>query len=141
MLIRFGPTTYDDPRETLTKLKQTTYVSAYKSQFEYLSNQLKGLSHKLSCFLSGLKNEIRLHIRTLNHINLNATFGLAKIQEEYLLSARKSIKNLEDKNSMLIAKNKWNREGSNKGIRPTSSPRSISSVQMDEKRMNRLLPL
>ncbi|XP_042980307.1 uncharacterized protein LOC122310468 [Carya illinoinensis] len=90
LLMRFGPTAYDDPMEALTRLKQTSSVAAYKSQFEALSNRLRGLSehHKLSCFMSGLKDEIRLPIRMLNPINMGATFGLAKIQEEYLSAAR-----------------------------------------------------
>ena len=63
----------------------------YKGQFEALSNRFRGLSenHKLSCFLSGLKNEVRLPVKMLNPKNLNEAFGLAKIQEEYLMSSRK----------------------------------------------------
>ena len=66
--IRFGATAYDDPMETLTRLRQTASVSLYKTQFEMLSNRIKGLSaaHKLSCFLSGLRDEIRLPVRMLN---------------------------------------------------------------------------
>lgn len=88
--VRFGPTAYDDPMEALTKLKQTTTVATYKAQFQSLSNRLKGLSkkHKLSCFLSGLKYEIRLPIKMLNPINLGATFGLAKIQERSMSKAQ-----------------------------------------------------
>ena len=41
---RFGPSAYDDPMECLNKLKQTSTVSNYKSQFEVLSNRIKGLS-------------------------------------------------------------------------------------------------
>ena len=49
--VKFGPSSYDDPMETLTKLKQTITVAAYKSQFEMLSNIIGNLpeSHKLSC--------------------------------------------------------------------------------------------
>jgi hypothetical protein len=63
---------YGDPMEMLTRLRQTTTVAAYKAQFEGLSNRLRGLSeqHKLSFFLSGLKDEIRLPIRMLNPFNL-----------------------------------------------------------------------
>ena len=32
--VRFGPSSYDDPMENLTKLKQITIVAVYKSQFE-----------------------------------------------------------------------------------------------------------
>uniref|UniRef100_A0A2N9HH28 Reverse transcriptase n=1 Tax=Fagus sylvatica TaxID=28930 RepID=A0A2N9HH28_FAGSY len=59
--IRFGPASYDDPMELLTKLKQTHNIAAYKSQFESTSNRVRDLSdmHKLSCFMSGMKDEIR----------------------------------------------------------------------------------
>ena len=79
--VRFGSNSYDDPMETLTRLRQTSSVAMYKAQFEVLSNRIKGLSssHKLSCFLSGLKDEIRLLVRMLNPQSLNEAFGLSKI--------------------------------------------------------------
>ncbi|KAF5450607.1 hypothetical protein F2P56_030941, partial [Juglans regia] len=87
---RFGSSSYDDPMEAITRLRQTSTVSAYKTQFEVLSNRLKGLSenYKLSCFLSGLRDEIRLPVRMLHPQSLNTAFGLAKIQEEYITSTR-----------------------------------------------------
>ncbi|KAK9984354.1 hypothetical protein SO802_033879 [Lithocarpus litseifolius] len=90
--IRFGANTYDDPMETLTRLRQVSSVALYKGQFEASSNRIKELSekHKLSCFLSDLKNEIRLLVRKLNPQNLSAAFGLAKIQEEYLGASRRN---------------------------------------------------
>ena len=58
MLIRFGSTTYDDLMEALTRLRQTSTVALYNEEVEVLANRIKGLSpqHKLSCFLSGLKD-------------------------------------------------------------------------------------
>lgn len=56
---------------------------AYKAQFKSLSNRLIGGLydyHKLSYFLSRLKDEIRLSLCMLNPVNLNAGFGLTKIQ-------------------------------------------------------------
>jgi hypothetical protein len=56
----FGPLAYDDSMESTTRLKQNTIVSIYKTQFEALSNQLRGgvfARNKLSCFLNGLKDE------------------------------------------------------------------------------------
>ncbi|KAF5459088.1 hypothetical protein F2P56_023075 [Juglans regia] len=46
--------------EALTRLKQTSSVAGYMAEFETLSNRLRGLSdlHKLSCFLSRLKDEL-----------------------------------------------------------------------------------
>ena len=98
MQTRFGTSTYNDPMESLTRLKQTTSVVSYKGNFEILSNRIKGLSksHKLSCILSGLKDEIRFPIRMLVPKSLNDAFGLAKIQEEFLISNRKSFKPITD---------------------------------------------
>ena len=94
----FGTLAYDDPMEAVTRLKQTTSVVSYKGNFEILSNRIKGLSesHKLSCFFSGLKDEIRLPMRMLVPKSLNDAFGLAKIQEEFLISNRKSFKPVTD---------------------------------------------
>ena len=102
--IRFGATAYDDPMETLTRLRQTASVSLYKAQFEVLSNRIKGLfaAHKLSCFLSGLRDEIRLPVRMLSPKSLNEAFGLAKIQEEYNWSCKKFAKVQGDQNKPSI---------------------------------------
>ena len=92
--IRFGTSAYDDPMETLSKLRQVGSVAHYKGQFEALSDCIKELpdKHKLSCFLSGLKEEIRLPVKMFNPPNLGAAFGLAKIQEEYLDASKKGTK-------------------------------------------------
>ena len=75
------------------KCKLQNKVST-KRQFEALSNRIKELSdkHKLSCLLSGLKDEIRLPVNMFNPPNLSSTFGLAKIQEEYLSASKKGTK-------------------------------------------------
>lgn len=93
--VRYGLIAYDDPMEVLTHLKQTTTIVA-KTQFEGLSNQLKGLleKYKLSCFLRGLKDEVWLPIRMLNPINLSVAFGLAKIQEQYLWNSIRALKGI-----------------------------------------------
>jgi hypothetical protein len=93
LLTRFGPT-YDDPMEALMRLRQVSTVAEYTSQFEALSNRLRGVSeqNRLSCFLSGLKDDIRLPVRMLHPPTLGAAFGLAKLQEEYLLSFRKPLR-------------------------------------------------
>ena len=104
MQTHFGTSAYDDPMEALIRLKQTTTVVSYKGNFEILSNRIKGFfeSHKLSCFLSGLKDEIRLPVRMLVPKSLNDAFGLAKIQEEFLISNRKSFKPISDINKPSI---------------------------------------
>ena len=78
--MRFQTTTYNDPMEVLTKLRQTSIVAFYKAEFEAVFNRIKGLSplHKLSYFLSGLKDKIRLPVRMLNPQSLNKAFGFKK---------------------------------------------------------------
>ena len=73
--MRFGPTAYDDPMKALTRLRQVTTMS-YKAEFQSLYNRLRGLSerNKLSCFLNGLNDEIRLPVRILIPTTLNAQF-------------------------------------------------------------------
>lgn len=42
--IRFASSPYDDPMEALTWLKQVSFVTAYKAEFELLSNRIRGIS-------------------------------------------------------------------------------------------------
>jgi hypothetical protein len=85
--IRFGSASYDDPMELLTKLKQTHTIATYKSQFKSTSNRVRDLSdiHKLSCFMSGMKDEIRLAVKMQGPRNLGEAYAyayaLTKIQE------------------------------------------------------------
>jgi hypothetical protein len=94
LLERFGSSAYDDPMESLTRLRQQTSVEDYKGKFEILSNRLRDFSegYKLSCFLSGLKEEIRLPVRMFAPKMLLAAYGLAKIQEDYVLNSRRAYR-------------------------------------------------
>ncbi|KAF5443243.1 hypothetical protein F2P56_035816, partial [Juglans regia] len=137
--LRFGPKAYDNPMESLTRLKQSSTVAVYKAQFESLSNRLKGLSdnHKLSCFLSGLKDEIRLPLRLLKPANLNIAFSLAKIQEEFWVSTRRSSKPWGDRNTYPnTTGNQWSAPTHNTAQAPKfpTPMRRVFSSQMDEKR-------
>ncbi|KAF5472114.1 hypothetical protein F2P56_008854 [Juglans regia] len=103
LLLHFGHTAYDDPLEALTRLKQTSTVASYMNQFEGLANRLRGLSdsQKLSCFLNGLKDEIRIPVRMLCPVNLNVAYGLSKMQEEYLPSIRKAAKSTGERTTSM----------------------------------------
>lgn len=67
--------------EALTRLRLITSIGLYTTQFEALSNRLKGLSerHKMNCFISGLKDEIRIFVKMFNPLTMGAAFGLAKL--------------------------------------------------------------
>ena len=66
----------------------------YKAQFEALFNRIRDFSenYKLSCFLNDLRDEIRLPVKMFNPKTLNEAFGLAKIQEKYVMSSKKFLK-------------------------------------------------
>lgn len=91
MLIKFRSTTYDDPMKALTRLRQPSIVAMYKREFEVLSNRIKGLSpqHKLSCFLSGLKDEVRLPMRILNPLLSLQHLGSQKSKKSTCWDARR----------------------------------------------------
>jgi hypothetical protein len=86
-LCRFGKGSYNDPMETLSKLKQTGSLVEYKTQFEVLASRVLRLidSHKLSMFLGGLRDDIRGPVIMFNPKTLNAAYALARMQEECIV--------------------------------------------------------
>ncbi|XP_017423676.2 uncharacterized protein LOC108332889 [Vigna angularis] len=82
--ICFAPTAFDDPRGKLFKLTQTSSVAAYLSEFETLANRIVGLQPQflLSCFISGLKPEIRREVLSQQPQTLSQASGLARLHEE-----------------------------------------------------------
>lgn len=94
--IWFGRGPYDDPMETLFKLKYEGSLDDYKNQFDILPLKVHHLpdEHKLSCFLGGLKNKIRLSVRMFNPKTLVDVYSLAHIQEECLSNLTKGLRPL-----------------------------------------------
>ncbi|KAG2696289.1 hypothetical protein I3760_07G052400 [Carya illinoinensis] len=74
LLMRFGPTTYDDPMEQLAKLSQKGTVDDYKTDFEALSNRL---------------HDIRVSVKMFSPTDLLTAYGLAKMQEEKIFLRKK----------------------------------------------------
>ncbi|XP_062176260.1 uncharacterized protein LOC133881329 [Alnus glutinosa] len=91
MQVRFGRGSYDDPMEKLLKLKQEGPLDDYKTQFDTLALKVQDLleSHKLSCFLGGLKDDIRLPVRMFNPKTLVDAYSLARMQDECLHNFRR----------------------------------------------------
>lgn len=83
---QFAPTAFEDPRGKLFKLTQSTTVAAYLTEFEALANRLEGLSAAdlLSCFVSGLKLDIRREILAQQPTTIAQAAGLAHLQEDKL---------------------------------------------------------
>jgi len=79
LLTRFGPTEYDDSAKTLAKLHQTGSIREYQTKFERLATQVSSLSKPflISCFVGGLKEEIRLNVKMFRPNSLTSAIGLA----------------------------------------------------------------
>jgi len=86
LLSRFGPTDYDDPSESLHRLKHITTVAAYIEAFERLSHRIDNLpeSFLLGCFVGGLKEDIRLEMKLKKPRTMTDAMGLSRLVEEKL---------------------------------------------------------
>ncbi|KAL5752650.1 hypothetical protein ACOSQ2_023157 [Xanthoceras sorbifolium] len=84
LLLRFGPTNYEDPSEALTRLKQTSTVSADQETFKELSHRVDGLLENflVGCFIAGLRDEIRLDVKIKQPRSLADAIGVARLIEE-----------------------------------------------------------
>ncbi|KAL5810297.1 hypothetical protein ACOSQ4_026865 [Xanthoceras sorbifolium] len=77
-------TDYEDPSKALTRLKQTSSVSVYQEEFEKLSHRVDELPEKflISCFVAGLKDEIRLDVKIKQPRSLADPIGVARLVEK-----------------------------------------------------------
>ena len=84
LLHRFGPTDYDDPAESLSRLKQQTTVHAYQEALEKLSHKVDDLPKNflVGCFIAGLKDEIHLDVRVKQPKTLFESISVAHLIEE-----------------------------------------------------------
>ncbi|XP_020105551.1 uncharacterized protein LOC109722075 [Ananas comosus] len=79
---RFGADLFDDPMAELKNLKQTGTVMEYQDKFDTLLNRVElSEEYAVSCFLSGLKEEIQIPIRMFQPRTLQRALSLAKLQE------------------------------------------------------------
>lgn len=58
--VKFGPSSYENPKENFTKLRKIKTVEEYQSQFEALSKRIKGLAKefRIITFISGLSGAV-----------------------------------------------------------------------------------
>lgn len=144
---RFAPTAFDDPRGKLFKLTQSSTVTAYLTEFEALANRLEGLSEVdlLSCFVSGLRMDIRREVLTQRPITISQATGLARLQEDKLqditrMSRSKVWHSSSTPTKELIKGGSDSTPPSTNtaGLLPTPAAkprfRHLSSAEMDERR-------
>ncbi|KAH9802546.1 hypothetical protein KPL71_001435 [Citrus sinensis] len=81
---RFGTLEENDAVGSLTKLRQTGTVLDYQRQFEKLADRTSNLTElfSISCFLSGLRKDIKAGVQLFKPVSLLQTFELARFQEK-----------------------------------------------------------
>ncbi|XP_057497404.1 uncharacterized protein LOC130782134 [Actinidia eriantha] len=94
LLMRFGSNAYEDPLGQLTKLKQWGFVKMYQEKFEELANKTHGFSEEffVSCFVSGLQEEILAGVKMFQPQNIAQAMSLARLQEETIQAITKKNK-------------------------------------------------
>ncbi|XP_052291764.1 uncharacterized protein LOC127900631 [Citrus sinensis] len=93
LVTRFGTFEDGDAVGSITKLQQTGTVIEYQRQFERLADRTRNLpeSFFISCFLSGLREDIKIGVQMLKHASLLQTFELARFQDEYAVVSNRKI--------------------------------------------------
>ena len=93
IIARFGEGAFDDPLADLMKLKQAGTVEHYQERFDALLNRVDfSINHAISCFLSGLNDEIQTAVRMFKPRTLHDAYCLAKLQEATLTSIARKTK-------------------------------------------------
>ncbi|XP_026428220.1 uncharacterized protein LOC113324098 [Papaver somniferum] len=97
LLKRFGRNHYDDPAASLAKLSQMSSLAEYQEEFERLSNMVTGLSEDflISCYIGGLKEELRLEVQSFNPLTLVNAIGIARLQNDKLAILSKGYRNYQ----------------------------------------------
>ena len=143
LLQRFGPTDYENPSESLTRLKQTTSVAAYQEAFERLSHQVDGLPEGflIGCFVAGLRDEIRIDVKIKHPHTLAEAIGVARLIEERNLLQRKTHLPIRSSSMNLPSRAPANSAagvlGPPPSQRPNLSPTSFRRITTQEARERR----
>jgi hypothetical protein len=90
---RFGPTQFYDPFGELTKLQQEGSTRDYQAKFESLLSKIGNLSQsqQVSCFVSGLKEEIKVDVTAGQPHTLTSAIGLARVYEAHNMALGKNV--------------------------------------------------
>jgi len=92
---RLRPKPFDDTLAELMKLKQMESVEQYQEYFDSLLNRVElPTSYAVSCFLSGLNDEVQHGVRMFRPSTLHDGYCLAKLLETTLASIAKRTKPL-----------------------------------------------
>ncbi|XP_052299962.1 uncharacterized protein LOC127903656 [Citrus sinensis] len=137
VLLRFGPTDYEDPSEALSRLKQTTTVAAYQEAFEKLSYQIDGLPQHflVGCFVAGLRDDVRLDVKIKQPRTLVDAIGVARLVEEQNLLQRKARTSYPFQTTTVMPRTMPNTTASVLGLPPTQKNQNSSNTPISFRRI------
>ncbi|KAA8539824.1 hypothetical protein F0562_026516 [Nyssa sinensis] len=140
LIARFGDSLFDDAVRQLTKLRQISTVKTYQEKFEELANKTNGLSEEffVSCFVSGLKDEIKAGVQMFRPKNVSQAMGLARLQEETIEAlAKKNRVFSKSYNSSLPTSSK-SMELAPKPMESATAVKKMTQKELEERRMKGL---
>ncbi|CAM8956889.1 unnamed protein product [Rhodiola kirilowii] len=87
--LRFGPSSFINHEAALYKLRQTSSITTYVSEFEELATCTPELTtnNLLNCFISGLREDIKRELFVHRSLTLSEAVGLAKLIESKVESS------------------------------------------------------
>lgn len=90
--LRFGPSSFENHQATLFKLRQTSTVTEYQTEFERVSNRVTGLSQEAlrNCYISGLRSDIQNELALHRPTTLYEACSLSRLIEDKLGPITKS---------------------------------------------------
>ncbi|XP_042499867.1 uncharacterized protein LOC122078063 [Macadamia integrifolia] len=126
---RFGPTPFQDFFGELAKLQQTGSVREYQSKFERVLSKVGLLSsnRQVSCFVSGLRDSIKVDVLVVQPSTLASAISLARLYEAKIMSQRHTVSQLESRKPITSNKD------SKSGINPLPIKR-LTANEMHERR-------
>ncbi|GJR82533.1 retrovirus-related pol polyprotein from transposon 297 [Tanacetum coccineum] len=89
LILRFGPTDFEDPSEALSRLRQTSDLEVYIESFENPSHRVNGLPEGflIGSFIAGLQDDIRLDVKIKRPCTLDDTIGFLSTSSPRLQSS------------------------------------------------------
>ncbi|KAA8519441.1 hypothetical protein F0562_013684 [Nyssa sinensis] len=140
LIARFGDSLFDDVVGQLTKLRQISTVKTYKEKFEELANKTNGLSEEffVSCFVSGLKDEIKAGVQMFRPRNVSQAMGLARLQEETIEALAKKNKVYSKSYNSSLPTSSKSMEPAPKPMESATAVKKMTQKELEERRMKGL---
>ena len=100
LLVRFGPSEYENVDGQLVKIRQISTVLEYQSRFERLSNQARDWSERqlVGTFIEGLNPYIRCEVKACQPRTMIAAISFARLHKEKI--SRENRRNRSDNKQM-----------------------------------------